>query len=94
MGELKVIMRKSFVPNYYYMDHYKKLQSLYQGSRSVEDNHKKMEIIIIWANVEEDREATMAWFLNSLNREIAIVVELQHYVELEDVLHVVMKVER
>ena len=38
---------------------------------------------MIWANVEEDRKATMARFLNGLNQDIANVVELQHYVELE-----------
>lgn len=45
---------------------------------------------MISVNVEEDREATMVRFLN---REIANLVELQHYVELEDMLHVVMKIE-
>ena len=49
---------------------------------------------MIKANVEEDREATMMRFLNMLNREIANVVELQHYVELEDMVHMTMKVER
>ena len=36
----------------------------------------------------------MARFLASLNREIANIVELQHYVELEDMVHMAMKVER
>jgi hypothetical protein len=53
-----------------------------------------MEIDTIRANVVEDREATMARFLNGLNRDIASVVELQHYVELEDMVHMAMKVER
>ena len=48
---------------------------------------------MIWANVEEDREATMARFLNGL-RDIANVVELQNYVELEDMVHMAIKVER
>ena len=43
---------------------------------------------MIRANVEEDREATMARFLSSLNHEIVGVVELQHYVELKDMVHV------
>lgn len=34
----------------------------------------------------------MARFLNGLNRDIANVVELQHYAELEDMLHVAIKV--
>ncbi|XP_062094556.1 uncharacterized protein LOC133800573 [Humulus lupulus] len=45
-------------------------------------------------NVEEDREATMARFLNGLNREIANPIELHHYVELEDLVHMAIKVER
>ncbi|KAG2685620.1 hypothetical protein I3760_10G133800 [Carya illinoinensis] len=49
---------------------------------------------MIQANVEEDREATMARFLYSLNREIANVVELQYYVEIEDMVHMAIKVER
>ena len=49
---------------------------------------------MISANVEEDREATMVRFLAGLNREIANIVELQHYVELEDMVHMAMKVER
>ena len=73
---------------------YQKLQSLTQGYKSVDDNYKEMEIALIRANVEEDREATMARFLNGLNWDIANVVELQHYVELEDMVHMAIKVER
>lgn len=36
----------------------------------------------------------MVRFLNGLNKEIANVVGLQHYVEFEDMLHVAMKMER
>ena len=92
--EMKATMRRRFVPSHYYRDLYQKLQSLTQDYRSVDDYHKEMEIAMIRANVEEDREATMARFLNGLNRDIANVVELQHYVELEDMVHVAIKMER
>ncbi|GKV11018.1 hypothetical protein SLEP1_g22307 [Rubroshorea leprosula] len=92
--EMKAVMRKRFVPSHYYRDLYQRLQGLTQGSRSVEDYHKEMEITTVRANVEEDREATMARFLHGLNRDIANVVELQHYVELEDMVHMAVKVER
>ena len=59
----------------------------------MDDYHKEMEITMIRANVEEDREATMARFLNGLNWDIVNVVELQHYVELEDMVHMAIKVE-
>uniref|UniRef100_A0A2N9IG11 Reverse transcriptase n=1 Tax=Fagus sylvatica TaxID=28930 RepID=A0A2N9IG11_FAGSY len=92
--EMKVVMRKRFIPSYYYRELYKKLQGLRQGSRSVEDYYKEMEIAMIRANVEEDREATMARFLLGLNREIHDKVEMQHYVELEDMVHMAIKVEQ
>ncbi|KAH9649300.1 hypothetical protein KPL70_025934 [Citrus sinensis] len=85
--EMKSLMRRHFVPNHYYRDLYQKLQRLTQGSRTVEDYYKEMEIAIIGANMEEDREATMARFLNGLNREIADKVELQHYVEIEEIVN-------
>ena len=48
---------------------------------------------MIQVNVEEDREATMAMFLVGLNREIAKLVEFQNYVALEDMVHMVIKIE-
>ncbi|XP_038979001.1 LOW QUALITY PROTEIN: uncharacterized protein LOC120109324 [Phoenix dactylifera] len=92
--EMKAIMRRRFIPSHYYRDLYQRLQGLTQGSKSVEEYHKEMEIAMIRANVEEDREATMARFLQGLNLDIANIVELQHYVELEDMVHMAMKVER
>ncbi|KAH9680016.1 Endonuclease [Citrus sinensis] len=92
--EMKAIMRRRFVPSHYYRELHQRLQSLTQGSRSVEDYHKEMEIIMIRASIEEEREATMARFLHGLNQDIANVVDLQHYVELEDMVHMAMKVER
>ena len=90
---MKTMMRKQFIPSYYYRVLYNKLQSLRQGNRSVEEYYKEMEVTMIRANVEEDREATMARFLFGLNREIANAVELQHYVELEDMVHMATKIE-
>ena len=68
--EMKASMRRQFVLSHYYRDLYKKLQSLTQGYKSVDDYHKEMEIAMIQANVEEDRESTMARFLNGLNWDI------------------------
>ena len=83
------------MPNHYYRDLYLKLQGLNQGYKTVDEYHyKEMEIAMIQANVVEDRESTMARFFNGLNRDIANVVELQHYVELEDMVHMATKVER
>ncbi|RDX97024.1 hypothetical protein CR513_20255, partial [Mucuna pruriens] len=74
-----------------------------EWERKVEDvfdyhNYSKekneMEIAMIRANVEEDCEGTMARFIGGLKKEIADVVELQHYMEIEDLLHKAIQVER
>ena len=49
---------------------------------------------MIRANIEEDRETTMVRFLQKLNRDIANVVELQHYGEVEDMVHMTIKIEK
>lgn len=87
-------MRKRFVPRHYYRGLHQKLQRLTQGSRSVEDYYKEMEISMIRANVEEDREATMMRFLSGLNREIANAVELQHYVKIDEMVQKTVTVEQ
>ena len=92
--DMKVMMRKRFIPNHYYRDLYRKLQGLTQGSMSVEDYYKEMEIAMIRVNIEEYREAVMARFVNGLNKEIVDVVELHHYVEMEELLHKAIKVGR
>ena len=58
------------MPNYYYRELYPKLQGLNQDSKSVDEYFKEMEIAMIRTNVIEDREATMARFINGLNRDI------------------------
>lgn len=59
----------------------------------MEEYYKEMEVMMIRANIEEDQEATMARFLAGLNWEIHNAVELQHYVELEDMVHMAVKIE-
>ncbi|XP_040966549.1 uncharacterized protein, partial [Gossypium hirsutum] len=92
--EMKAVMRRRFIPAYYHLELHQKLQNLTQGSKSVEDYYKEMEIAMIRADVQEDPEATMARFLAGLNRDIANVVELQHYIEVVDMVHMAIKVER
>ncbi|KAL4296689.1 hypothetical protein GQ457_12G014090 [Hibiscus cannabinus] len=93
-NEMKHIMRKRFVPSHYHRELYQKLQNLKHGSRTVEDFFKDMEMAIMRAKIVEDREATMARFLAGFYTEIANVVELQHYVELDDMVHMAIKIEK
>jgi hypothetical protein len=49
---------------------------------------------MIRANIIEDTEAIITRFLNGLNRETCNVVELQYYVELKDMVHMAIEIER
>ncbi|XP_044470617.1 probable pectinesterase/pectinesterase inhibitor 51 [Mangifera indica] len=64
------------------------------GSKSVKEYYQAMEVAMIRANIEEDHEATMTRFLHGLNSNIANLVELHYYVDMEDMLHMAIKIER
>lgn len=81
------MMRRRFVPSHYHRDLFQGLQTQNQDSKSVEGYHKEMEVAMTKANVSEDREAAMERFLAGLNKGIANIVELQHYVEVEHMVH-------
>ncbi|XP_071923173.1 uncharacterized protein [Coffea arabica] len=91
---MRSLMRKRFVPSYYSRDLYRRVQALTQGSMSVEDYYKEMEMAITKADLREDDEATMARFLHSLRPKIAEVVELQHYLDMNEMLEKAVTVER
>lgn len=90
----KAIMRRRYVPNHYYRQLHNKLQRLVQGSKSVDEYYKYMEVAMSRDNVQEDHEVTMARFLNGLNQDIQDVVEMEEYVKLTDMVHKAVKVER
>lgn len=60
----------------------------------MDDYFKEIEIAMIHADMEQDREVTMARFLADLNRDIANMVELQHCVEIVDMVHRAIKAEK
>ncbi|XP_010551211.1 PREDICTED: uncharacterized protein LOC104821896 [Tarenaya hassleriana] len=92
--EMKAVMKRRFVPNHFHRDIHQRLRKLVQGNQSVEEYFKEMEILMIRADIEEDREATLQRFLGGLNQDIQDRVELQHYVEVEELLHLAIKCER
>jgi hypothetical protein len=53
-----------------------------------------MKIAMFRANIEEDEEATMSRFMNDLNHDISHIMELHHYVKLEEMMHMAVKVEK
>ncbi|RDX69850.1 hypothetical protein CR513_50982, partial [Mucuna pruriens] len=55
------------------------MSKLYQGSKSVQEYHKEMEMDLMRAQIRKSKKTTLAWFLHGLNKEIQDVIELQHY---------------
>jgi len=49
---------------------------------------------MIRANVIEDEEVTMFRFWNGLNKDIVNVLELQPYIDVKDLVHLAIKVEK
>ncbi|XP_071905719.1 uncharacterized protein [Coffea arabica] len=92
--EIRSLMQKRFVPSCYSRDLHRRLQALTQGSMSVEDYYKEMKMAIMKVDLREDGEATMARFLHGLRPKIAEVVELQHYLDMNDMLKKAVTVER
>ena len=60
----------------------------------MEDYYKEMEITMLRADIVENREATMARFLNDLRPEIVEFVELQNYVDMPNLIEKASKIKR
>ncbi|RDX63900.1 hypothetical protein CR513_57608, partial [Mucuna pruriens] len=65
-----------------------------QGSKSVDDYDKEMEMTMIRANILEDQKAIVTRFLNELNHDIVDVVHMYPYVELQEMVHQAIKVDQ
>ncbi|RDX94571.1 hypothetical protein CR513_23031, partial [Mucuna pruriens] len=57
-ADLKMGLRSRFVPTSYARDLYNRLQCMYQGSKSVEEYHRDMEVALTRANVMESNKVT------------------------------------
>ena len=93
-AEMKRIMRKWYVLASYSRDLKFKLQKLTQDNKGVEEYFKETDVLMIQAKIEEDGEVTMARFLNGLTNDIRDIVELQEFVEMDDLIHKAIQVEQ
>ncbi|XP_019164431.1 PREDICTED: uncharacterized protein LOC109160611 [Ipomoea nil] len=92
--ELRILMRRRFVPSWYQREMYQRLEYLLHGARSVADYNQEMENLMIRLNIDEKTERSMARFLRGLNAEIREEVDRQHYVEYDELVQIAMKVKQ
>ena len=71
-----------------------KLQRLKQGSCSVDEYWKEMEMLLIRASMNELEEATMTLFLEGLNEDIQGRVEMHSYANLQELVHQALRCEQ
>jgi hypothetical protein len=93
-AEMKKVMRRHFVPSSYQRDLHNRLQNLRQGTKSVDDYYKEMELLLICSGVREDHHSKMARFFHGLNPEISGFVEMFPYNNLQDLVDQAMRTER
>ncbi|KAK1648873.1 hypothetical protein QYE76_066678 [Lolium multiflorum] len=92
--EMKEEMQARFVPTHYTTDLFNKLQKLKQGTKTVEEFFKEMELTMMRANIQESENQTIARFFNGLNYPIKRIVEFQQYSNMVELVHQASKAER
>ncbi|KAK1641682.1 hypothetical protein QYE76_059487 [Lolium multiflorum] len=75
--DMKEEMQARFVPTHYKTDLFNKLQKLKQGTKTVEEFFKEMELTMMRANIQESENQTIARFFNGLTYPIKRIVEFQ-----------------
>jgi hypothetical protein len=66
------------VPSSYQRDLHNRLQNLRQGTKSVDDYYKEMELLLIRSGVREDPESKMARFFHDLNAKFQDLLKCFH----------------
>ncbi|KAK1680997.1 hypothetical protein QYE76_041845 [Lolium multiflorum] len=92
--DMKEEMEARFVPKHYKTDLFNKLQKLKQGTKTVEEFFKEMELTMMRANIQESENQTIARFFNGLNYPIKRIVEFQQYSNMVELVHQASKAER
>lgn len=92
--EMKEEMHAHFVPSHYMTDLFNNLQKLKQGTKTVEEFYKEMELTMMRANIQEPEKQTIARYFHGLNYPIKRIVEFQPYSTIVELVHQASKVER
>ena len=91
---LKQRMKSRFVPPYYQRDLRLKLQTLTQGSKTVEEFYQELLIGLARCDIHEDDDETCARFFGGLNRDIQNIVDYKEWNRFNQLYHIALKAER
>jgi len=82
------------VPSSYHRVLLSKLQDLTQGSNSVDQYYRELEMALIRVNIDEDENALIVRFLKGPNRDICDEVKHLTYKNLKELVHYAIKVKQ
>ncbi|KAF7823723.1 putative gag-pol polyprotein [Senna tora] len=92
--KLKKLMRKKYVPSYYYQELNRKLRMFTQGSLVVDEYVHELDLLKMRAGVQEGEEASMTRIIDGLRGEIRDKVDMYTFVDKEELVHKAIKVEK
>ena len=75
------------MPAYYTRQLHSRLRRLVQGTKSVDEYYKEMQVLMIRTAVRESAEATMVRFFEGLEEKIHDHVDLMQYNDIHELLH-------
>ena len=91
---MKQIMRERFIPAYYTRQLHSRLWRLVQGTNSVDEYYKDMQVLMIRTTVRDSAEVTMVRFFEGLEEKIRDRVDLMQYNDTHELLHQAARAER
>ncbi|KAF7814940.1 putative gag-pol polyprotein [Senna tora] len=90
--KLKKLMRKKYVPSYYYRELNRKLRMFTQGSLAIDEYVQELDLLKMRAGVQEGEEASMTRIIDGLRGEIRDKVDMYTFVNKEELVHKAIKV--
>ena len=75
------------MPAYYTRQLHSRLRHLVQGTKSVDEYYKEMQVLMIRTAVRESAEATMVCFFEGLEEKICDRVDLMQYNDIHELVH-------
>lgn len=85
--DMRALLRKRYVPSYYYRDLQKRFRKLTQGNKTVEEYYEEFDSLRNCLEVQDSEDTLMAQFLDGLQDRITRKVERQNYEHFHDLLH-------
>ena len=87
-------LRTTFRPQSYFYHVERKLHNTVQGSMTIDEYHRTLEMLLEHGDIVEDESKTIARFLHGLHKDISWGMNTQRYASMDDALDAARESER